>query len=418
MHILFLSRWFPLPATNGSKIRISNLLRGLASEHQVTLLTFYGEGENINGQLPLDDICHQMHAFQWQPFDPSSSQQQRALFSVTPRSVAQNFSPEFADCIKGIVQSKKIDLIIASQFSMANYAPYFGDVPAIFEEVELSLYSEKFSKTKRITTKMRHRLMWAKHKAYMRKLTKRFAYCTVASEQERHNLARIMDSRSNIAVIPNSVDATHYTAYRGVKKHENTLIFTGAFTYHVNHVAMRWFLAKVYKLIQMQNPAVQLRITGDHANLSLPPATNVVRTGFVDDIKQEIAAATIAIVPLLHGGGTRLKILEAMLLRTPVVSTSKGAEGLDCVHGTHLLIADTAAEFAAAVNQLLSDSELRDNLVTNAHELIMQKYDWSRVLPEFLQFVNAVVRDASDHVSMTRPVATVGASSTKQTITQ
>ena len=89
-----------------------------------------------------------------------------------------------------------------------------------------------------------------------------------------------------------------------------------------------------------------LTITGNHANLPLPTAEGITLTGFVDDVRPLIASAAVCIVPLWQGGGTRLKILEAMALRTPVVTTSKGAEGLDAEHGVHLLIADEPAAFA------------------------------------------------------------------------
>jgi glycosyltransferase involved in cell wall biosynthesis len=110
----------------------------------------------------------------------------------------------------------------------------------------------------------------------------------------------------------------------------------------------------------------------------------------VPDVRPLIASATVSVAPILTGGGSRLKILEAMALRTPVVATSKGAEGLDVQHGEHLLIADTPDEFAKATLNLIRQSELRDHLCENAYQLVREKYNWEAVLPEFLQIVDRV----------------------------
>jgi glycosyltransferase involved in cell wall biosynthesis len=131
-------------------------------------------------------------------------------------------------------------------------------------------------------------------------------------------------------------------------------------------------------------PTAQLIITGDHGNLPLPSMKNVLLAGYVDDIKSLIAASTVALAPLWSGGGTRLKILEAMALGTPVVTTSKGAEGLEAEPGKHLFVVDDPAEFAQAVIQILCDTELRQRLAADANELVRSRYDWGHVMPEFL----------------------------------
>jgi glycosyltransferase involved in cell wall biosynthesis len=153
---------------------------------------------------------------------------------------------------------------------------------------------------------------------------------------------------------------------------------------------MVWFLREVYPHVQAQVTDVRLSITGDHADRPLPPASNVALTGFVDDVRPLIARSWGSVVPLHTGGGTRLKILEAMALGTPVVATPKGAEGLDVQDGEHILIADTPETFAQQVIHLLKKPELRQQLADNAHQLIREKYDWEVVLPRFLDLIERV----------------------------
>ncbi|GJM42292.1 MAG: hypothetical protein DHS20C20_25740 [Ardenticatenaceae bacterium] len=150
---------------------------------------------------------------------------------------------------------------------------------------------------------------------------------------------------------------------------------------------MVWYLQEVNPLVQAQIPDVHLSITGDHANMPLPPANNVTLTGFVDDIRSWIASSCLSLAPIFMGGGTRLKILEAMALRTPVIATSKGAEGLDVEHGKHLLLADTPQEYADAVVTLLRNPDLYKKIADNGYQLIAEKYDWPSVTPHFLHLV-------------------------------
>jgi glycosyltransferase involved in cell wall biosynthesis len=119
----------------------------------------------------------------------------------------------------------------------------------------------------------------------------------------------------------------------------------------------------------------------------LPPAENVTLTGFVADVRPLLAQAWCSLAPIREGGGTRLKVLEAMALRTPVVATTKGAEGLDVTHDVHLLLADTTDAFAAAVIRLLQEAGLRQRLADRAHQMVCEKFDWSATLPRFLDLV-------------------------------
>jgi glycosyltransferase involved in cell wall biosynthesis len=115
-------------------------------------------------------------------------------------------------------------------------------------------------------------------------------------------------------------------------------------------------------------------------------------TGFVDDVRPLIARSWASIVPLHTGGGTRLKILEAMALRTPVIATSKGAEGLDVQSGKHLLIADTPETFVQQVVRLLRQPQLRENLAEEAYALVREKYDWQVIMPHFLNLIEEIGR--------------------------
>lgn len=373
MKILFLSRWYPYPVNNGSKVRILNLLRNLAKAHQVTLLSFHEHSERSVVEDELSSLCEEIIRVPWKTFRPNSFKAVLGFFSTIPRSIIDTFSSEMASVIHRIISNNTFDLVIASQIEMASYASYFSDQTAIFDEVEIGVPLEKFINATGTILKIRTAITWYKHKHYLTRLLKIFPICTVASEEERKLLLKHGIRYHEIAIVPNCINLDDYRDFKYIKKN-NTIIFTGSFRYAPNYEAMLWFLEEVFPKIIQAFPEIELIITGDHMDLPLPITTNITTTGFVDDIRQLVNVAAISIVPLLSGGGTRLKVLEAMALYTPVVSTSKGAEGLAVTHQKDILLADAPQDFADAIIQIIQDKNLSAKLSARGFDLVKSQY--------------------------------------------
>lgn len=382
MRILFLSRWYPYPPNNGSKLRIYNLLKGLAQHHAITLISFFDATEGTPDLTGLETYCERIHTVAYKGFEPGSPVARLGLISATPRSVLDTYSVEVEALIKQTLDRGATDVVIASQFDMAVYAQAFSDLPAIFEEVESGIYHDRAVQARSTRQRIRHGLTWFKHRRYLARLLLTFRACTVVSEQERRILRRTAPRGLTIEVIPNCVDLDSYAPYHRAPE-PNTMIFTGSFNFAPNYDAMLWFLARVYPLVQSRVPSASLIITGEHGGRPLPPTRNVNLTGYVDDVRPYVANACLSLAPIHQGGGTRVKILEAMALRTAVVATSKGAEGLDVQHGVHLYLADEPETFADAVVQVLEDQTLRQSLAINAYQLVQERYNWGAVLPAF-----------------------------------
>lgn len=390
MRILFLSGWYPFPANNGSKIRIYNLIQGLSEHHELTLLSFTERGQPV---ADAPSFCQDVYTVVKKPFDPGSWRARLGYLSPRPRLVADVYSAEMARHIERLLSTNRYDLVIASQFDMAMYSTCFQGAPAILEELELGTYYEAFVKA-RGWRRWRNGLTWLKHKRWVAGMLKDFSACTVVSTLEQKLAQKAVPDYGAFEIIPNCVAVEQYN---GVceSPQPNTLVFTGSFSYYPNYDAMCWFIAKVLPLIQREVPDVQLTITGNTAGYSLPPAENVVMTGYVDDVRPYIARSWASLVPIRYGGGTRLKILEAMALHTPVIATSKGAEGLDLCDGQHLLLADTPEDFAQAVVQVLRQPVLRQQLADKAYAVTCTQYDWQVVLPRFLDLVDRVAAGLS-----------------------
>ena len=386
MRILFLSRWFPFPPDNGSKLRVYNLLRGLSSYHDVTLLAFTDSNQDsIDSKLSFP-FCDEIKTIRWNPFQPQSA---RALFgylSSKPRSIIDTYSTEMANLIVQTLRQKAYDLIIASQVDMAVYKDVFPGYPALFDEVEIGAFHQQFAQAAPPWGRARVGLMWWKYQKFISKLIESYRYCTVVSEPEKSLLVNTGIPAEKIQIIPNSIDLDDNQDVKAIPE-RNSLIFPGSIRFYANHDAVTWFLSEIFPQIVDQIPDVQFKITGDHADIIVPSYPGVIFTGHLEDVKSVIASSWISLAPIRLGGGTRLKILESMSLGTPVVSTSKGAEGLDVAHEKHLLIADTPQQFAKEVIRLLLDQNLRQGLAENGKRLVAEHYNWSTNLDRFLDIV-------------------------------
>jgi glycosyltransferase involved in cell wall biosynthesis len=383
MRVLLLSAWFPSPPSNGSRLRVHHLLRALAPRHEVAFLGFADEPDVDPNALR--GLCSSVEVLPLPPFDPAAWRSRLAWFSARPRWLTATFSPAMAAAIARTAPT--CDVVVASQLRCAAYAPWFAGKPALFEEIELGAFHGQLAQDS-AARRWRARLMWNKLRRYLRGLLPQFRACTVVSEPERALLAGVLGHDRDIHVLPNGVDTGAYRSDSAPQP--DTLIFTGALRFAPNYDGMRWFIAEVWPQIRRARPAARLRITGDHGGRPLPAAPGVERTGFVDDIRPLLSSSWLAVAPIFAGGGTRVKILEAMAAGTPVVSTRKGAEGIDARAGEHLLVADDPAIFAAQVVTLLAEPAQRARLAQAARELVAERYDWSAIGPRFEALVQAI----------------------------
>ena len=392
MKILFLSSWFPYPTDNGSKIRIFNLLKGLTQHHDITLLAFT-RNEDFLMYLPvLQDFCCKVAIVPWREYKPNSHRALLGFFSQQPRSIVDTYSPTMHQMINTeLKKGNDYDILIASQLPMAAYVPGNNRIPALFEEIELAAILDLYTKSTSIH-KLRAGLTLLKTKRYISSLFTKFSAITVVSDLEKKIVSEFAPTTAPIYIIPNCLDGTLYRSVYS-NPEPDTIIFTGSLTYQANYQAVCFFMNEIYPLVKQIIPSMRIKITGKIDGMSLPSEfhdESVELTGFVEDVKPLIASSAVSVVPLLGGGGTRLKILEALALGTPVVSTSKGAEGLDVQNERHLLIADNPQDFADSLIRLLKDPELRNQLGENGRRLVQEKYDWQSVMPSFLEIVESL----------------------------
>lgn len=376
MRILFLSAWYPFPPDNGSKLRIAHLLRGLARRHRVDLLSFAPEPPAEEALREAGTICEHVELIPEDPFAERAQGAVGSLFSIEPRSIRLRHSEAMASAVRRRA-GDGYDLVIASQIHMAPYALELPNVPRLLEEIELTITREKFQRQPSAALRARHLLTWLKLRRYLQRLLTQFAGVTVVSEPELAILQPLLGRGTAAGVVPNGVDVAACAADFGPPE-PNLLIHPGALSWEANFDAMSYFIGEILPLIHLGRPQARLQVTGRSTPeqiAALPTHAGVEFTGFLSDIRPAVARAWAEVVPLRLGGGTRLKVLEALAIGTPLVSTSKGVEGIELLPERDVLVADTPADFAAQTLRLLGSPALREELAANGR-LVAARYDW------------------------------------------
>jgi glycosyltransferase involved in cell wall biosynthesis len=400
VRILALSSWFPYPPDHGAKMRTHNLLKQLAQWHEITLLSFASDA--LAARQHIDAVQTYCQAVEIVPPPNHRSSPLRAIwqfFLTQPRSVTDTYSPLMERLVTQMLDgSKRFDIVVAFAIGpTGGTAPYVRKtrgIPRIIEDLELSMLRDQIVSQSHWLQRARLRLTWWKSRNFVVRLLRDVDGCTVTSRRERDLLASVSPGYQPLAVIPNGVDLGLYGGDFGPTE-PDSLVFAGALTYKANLGAMQFFLSKVFPAVKARRPEAKLYITGSTEGVpleELPLQDGMVLTGYLHDIRPRIAQSAVCVVPITVGGGTRLKVLEAMALGTPVVATGKGAEGLDVTDGEDILIADEPLKFADAVVRLLENPAQRAKLATNGERLVRERYGWDQIGKKLDQFLHQVAR--------------------------
>lgn len=396
MNLLVLSPWFPAPPDNGSRLRAFHLLRCWRDAgHGIHLLTGLQDDIADTAALSaLEALCESVQVFDWHWHDGGRGSPLKTLLSNVPRSVAETRNPALTAAMEAGL-ARKPDACVAMQLAAAPFVPRTTHgVPVLLEEVEITGVARAVDTAPDAKAKLLASLTKAKHDVYWKRELCRFDALTVVSQEEANAVRYLLGANAPpVSVVPNGVDCAAYPP-RDTSPIPGRLLYNGSLTYPPNAVAVAWFVQEILPTIAATVPGAHLAVTGKYpADEAARYANNprVMLTGFVPDMRPELAQAAVCAVPLRSGGGTRLKILEAWAAGVPVVSTPIGAVGLaGSADGEHLLVADDAESFAAACVQLLTDAALAARLAQNAHVLAAEHYDWAMLAAQILEVLNTV----------------------------
>jgi polysaccharide biosynthesis protein PslH len=373
--VVYLTPQPPYPLTSGTAIRNFNQLRAYGRWGNVHLVFFYHDEKQLRDLTPLERYCESLHpvanrflerrferAIGWRPLLVKSGTSEEA------RRITESLAIT-ADLVH-VARLQMVPQVEALLGRAEMRAPLILDL----DDVETSTYLRRWRLTEFASLGSRAfryydvLRLWR----YQRWAIKRFDGVLVCSEKDRQRFAA-----PNVFVVPNGLDVT--ASRPPVVADGRTLLFCGVLSYAPNADGIEYFVRTTLPLVRRQMPGVRLVVVGRTPPpkvKALHDGDSVVVEADVPSIRDYYQNATVAIVPIRFGGGTRLKILEAWSLGVPVVSTSVGCEGLDGVHEEHLLVADDPERFAQACVDLLRSPSRREELAARGWTLADRQYRW------------------------------------------
>lgn len=395
MRILLLTPQLPYPPHQGTTIRNFNIIRHLAPNHSITLLSF-GTTEELENAAPLRALCHRIEIAPY----PARSMAQRAITTLSsplPDMALRLQSQDMHAQARKVLRDETFDVVQIEAIEMAGFwmsAPARGAPTVVFDDhnaeyvLQRTAYEADARRLARWHAALYSFIQWKKLARYEREICRRADWVIAASDTDARAIGALGSAKS-IAVIPNGVDTDHFVPSDAVCAKplaDLAMVYAGKMDFRPNVDAMRWFCDEILPLIRSEIPLAHLVIVGQKpapSILALRERKGVEVTGWVPDTRPYLADAAVYVVPLRMGSGTRLKVLEAMAMGKAIVSTSRGVEGIALVPGRDALIADTPEDMARTVVALLRDPDRRSALGHAARALAQSKYDWRQIIPAF-----------------------------------
>lgn len=396
MNLLFVAGYLPAPPTYGPQRRVHAFLSSLSREHHIRYLAVIdGEADHKAEMEATRQLCAALDIVTDPTAgDTAAKRRRQAMSLVSPMSYERGRydTPRVQTAIARALARERVDAVVAESMYMAYAIP--RDAPAVVLD-EHNIEYELAARTAAAAPSFSRRAYGLVNSRKLRReahtLWRRSSVCTIPSEREE---AIIRAGAPGVAtvVVPNGVDTQAFTPAR-VDARPPTILFFGSLNYRPNVEGIQRFVAYVMPILrQLPEPPV-LRIVGPTpaAEVRNLASADVHVVGLVPDVRVELARASVVVVPLRAGGGTRLKILEAMAMARPVVSTSIGAEGIAVTANTNIVIADDDRAFADAVTKLLRDPAKASAIGEAGRHLVESFYDWRTSVRRFELALNIAV---------------------------
>jgi glycosyltransferase involved in cell wall biosynthesis len=381
MKVLWISPKLPYPPESGDKLRQFNLIRHLSSGVDISLIAFALAKEEEVQSKHMEQYCGKVRTF----FSPNPSYVERIRSILTtgkPYYVSRYQDLAVAAYITDEIETFQPDLVQIEHTYMAEYLrkiPPDLERPSILTKhnIDADLALQNYRLADSSVRKVFWWLEWKKMALYEPYVDNLFSSVVVMSEVDKAEILRRKKPPPVVNVVENGVDTVKLQPFAPV--YDPVMLFIGALDYLPNQDAANYLCREIFPLIKKSFQNAGILLVGRKPSPEiLGLASEAVEVwGDVPEVEPFYRRASIAVVPLRAGSGSRLKILEAMALGRPVVSTTKGAEGLEIEAGKDFLAADDPAAFAESIKMLFNEPGLYQNISSHARKTVEEKYDWS-----------------------------------------
>ncbi len=375
MKILFITEHLPFfPCHDGFRLIPYNLIQELSREHDIYLLSFYVDKNELNFIGSISKYCKVVDTVFFE-YPKTKRESLRNLF------LKYAWNEEMAGKIRQWLEKESFDLVHVEGASIGQYVYRSADIPKIIcphdspsaRAWQLLISRDAF------LDKVKYFIQWVKAVACEKDIYSKFDHCVVVSPKDKEVIKRHAPGL-NISVMSNGVDM-HYYGYRPFEGREKNVIFTGNMSYIPNVDAALYFYHSIFPDIRKAVPEAKFYIVGarpceEIQRLKADP--NVVVTGTVDDIREYIYKASVYVCPMRYGTGIKNKILEAMSMGIAIVSTTNSVVGINVSRGQNIVVEDKPGIFAQRVIELLNDPPARLRLTEKARALIEAEYSWKQ----------------------------------------
>jgi glycosyltransferase involved in cell wall biosynthesis len=383
MKILFICPYLPFPLISGGHTRVFNSLKHLSRSHQIHLLAYNREPVTWEQESELKKYCANLTTI---PRPPVFSPGNLAAYLTTGKPFMHVINGRNQALVRAIDREAagwQPDLIHVEHFHMADcllrarasqlYPKVIGE-----QGVEYLILERLAQVEKNPVKKLAARLEARRIKPFEVGICNSFDGCIEVSQEDKEMIEQA-GVKKPVHVAINGVD-TGYFASGGKEATEPSIIFVGTFKFFGNQDAVKWMLSEVWPQVKLRQPNARFYIVGNQPPAWLRPVNDpaIEVTGWVSNLAEIMQKCRVVVAPLRMGSGTKLKILEAMSMGKPVVSTGIGAEGIGAVDGREMLIRDDPRQFAEAVGACLNDPALAGRLGGNARLLIQNNFSWEK----------------------------------------
>jgi sugar transferase (PEP-CTERM/EpsH1 system associated) len=389
MRILWLNASLLLPLDKGGKLRTWHLMRHLAARHEITYLAFANAEETSAHRREMSSVCSRLvtvprhdDAKGTVRFYAGVAQH---LLDPAPYAVGKYRASAYRTALDALLDTGGFDRVVCDFLVPAVNVRRAFPCPSILftHNVEAEIWRRHAETASGPLRRALYRQQWSRMRRFEGRTLGRFDRVLAVSDADRDTFARLYpQTQAPVSIIPTGVDTAFFRPPEDAAVTRPHVVFVGSMDWLPNEDAVVYFCRHILPQIAREVPDVTFSIVGRSPTATvrrLADDSRVTVTGRVDDVRPALHEAAVAVVPLRIGGGTRLKIFEAMAAGTPVVSTTVGAEGLPAVPGRHLLVADEPDTFARAVVTLLRSREARRQMADAARALVVNQFDWQAV---------------------------------------
>jgi sugar transferase (PEP-CTERM/EpsH1 system associated) len=408
MKLLWLKSGLLLPLDTGGKLRTWHLMRHLAKRHAVTYLSFEDPAQTEEDRRGMGEVCQRLITVP--RGDPQKgtlrfyADAARYVVDRVPYAVAKYRSPAYRLELAELLSRERFDAVVC------DFLPPIVNMPAFVEatagrpatilfthNVEAEIWRRHAETAANPASRALLAQQWRRMLRFESAAIRRFDLVLAVSDADGRTFDRLYPGalKAPVHVVQTGVDTAYYTPVDTPPEPAH-LVFTGSMDWLPNEDGMTYFCREILPRIRRSEPGATVSIIGRSptpAVKRLSEISGVEVTGRVHDVRPYVARGAVSIVPLRIGGGTRLKIFEAMSMAKAVVSTTVGAEGLPVTAGRNIVIADEPARFAQAVVHMIRDEAARRTVEAAARRLVVEKYDWSGVTSDFEAALERLTRE-------------------------